>query len=153
MRERGLQVRPLRRFVRTTNGEHDSPVFLNLARELVATGADQLWVADITYIATARGSLYLAVVVLDDWSRRVVGYALGRQLDTRGGLGSKISNAFRSALCDCEGRRRKVVSSATETELENALRPGPIQQLRPVQPRGFAPKQGAIKNTSAWGQN
>jgi putative transposase len=82
MRERGLQVRPLRRFVRTTDSEHDNPIFPNLARELVNTGADQLWVADITYIAIARGFVYLAVI-LDAWSRRVVGYALGRQIDTR----------------------------------------------------------------------
>ena len=82
MRERGLQVRPLRRFVRTPNSEHDSHSFPNLAREFVATGADQLWVADITYIAIARGLVYLALI-LDAWSRRVVGYALGRQSDTR----------------------------------------------------------------------
>jgi putative transposase len=82
MRERGLQVRPLRRFVRTTNSDHKSPIFPDLAREFTATGADQLWVADITYIAIARGFVYLAVI-LDAWSRRVVGYALSRQIDTR----------------------------------------------------------------------
>ena len=82
MRERGLQVRPLRRFVRTTDSEHDSPIFPNLARGLIPTGADQLWVADITYIAIGRGFVYLAVI-LDAWSRRVVGYALSRQIDTR----------------------------------------------------------------------
>jgi putative transposase len=82
MRERGLQVRPLRRFVRTTQSDHDSPIFPNLARGFIPTGADQLWVADITYIAIARGFVYLAVI-LDAWSRRVVGYALGRQIDTR----------------------------------------------------------------------
>lgn len=82
MRERGLQVRPLRRFVRTTDSEHDSPIFPNLARGFVATGTDQLWVADITYIAIGSGFVYLAVI-LDAWSRRVVGYALGRQIDTR----------------------------------------------------------------------
>ena len=82
MRERGLQVRPLRRFVRTTDSEHNSPIFPNLARGFIATGADRLWVADITYIAIARGFVYLAVI-LDAWSRRVVGYALGSQIDTR----------------------------------------------------------------------
>ncbi|HLH74538.1 MAG TPA: IS3 family transposase [Chloroflexota bacterium] len=45
MRERGLQVRPLRRFVRTTDSEHDSPIFPNLARGFIATGADQLWLS------------------------------------------------------------------------------------------------------------
>ena len=82
MRERGLQVRPLRRFVRTTDSEHDSPIFPNLARGFVATGPDQLWVADITYIAIGSGFVYLAVI-LDAWSRRVVSYALGRQIGTR----------------------------------------------------------------------
>lgn len=82
MRDRGLQVRPLRRFVRTTDSEHDSPIFPNLARGFIATGTNQLWVADITYIAIGRGFVYLAVI-LDAWSRRVVGYALGRQIDTR----------------------------------------------------------------------
>jgi putative transposase len=82
MREQALQVRPLRRFVRTTDSQHDSPIFPNLARGFIPTAADQLWVADITYIAIARGFVYLAVI-LDAWSRRVVGYALGRQIDTR----------------------------------------------------------------------
>ena len=82
MRAQGLQVRPLRRFVRTTDSQHDSPIFPNLARGFIPTAADQLWVADITYIAIARGFVYLAVI-LDAWSRRVVGYALGRQIDTR----------------------------------------------------------------------
>jgi putative transposase len=82
MRQQGLQVRPLRRFVRTTDSQHDSPIFPNLARALIPAAADQLWVADITYIAIARGFVYLAVI-LDAWSRRVVGYALGRQIDTR----------------------------------------------------------------------
>jgi putative transposase len=82
MRQRGLQVRPLRRFVRTTDSQHDSPIFPNLARGFTPTAADQLWVADITYIAIGRSFVYLAVI-LDGWSRRVVGYALGRQIDTR----------------------------------------------------------------------
>jgi len=47
MREHELQVRPLRRFVRTTDSQHDNPIFPNLARGLIPTAADQLWVADI----------------------------------------------------------------------------------------------------------
>ena len=82
MRQRQLQVRPLKRFVRTTQSQHDSPIFPDLARGLIPTAADQLWVADITYVAISRGFVYLAVI-LDAWSRRVVGYALGRQIDTR----------------------------------------------------------------------
>jgi putative transposase len=75
-------VRPLRRFVRTTDSQPDSPIFPNRARGFIPTAADQLWVADIRYIAIARGFVYLEVI-LDGWSRRMAGYALGRQIDTR----------------------------------------------------------------------
>ena len=82
MRQNGLQVRPLRKFVRTTDSDHDGPIFPNLARGFRPTGPNQLWVGDITYIRIAAGFVYLAVI-LDAWSRRVIGYALGRQIDTR----------------------------------------------------------------------
>jgi len=82
MRQNGLQVRPLRRFVRTTDSDHDGPIFPNLARGFRPTGPNQLWVGHITYIRIAAGFVYLAVI-LDAWSRRMIGYALGRQIDTR----------------------------------------------------------------------
>ena len=82
MRDNGLQVRPLRRFVRTTDSDHNGPIFPNLVREFVPAMPNQLWVADFSYIAIAKGFVYLAAV-LDAWSRRVVGYALSRRLDTR----------------------------------------------------------------------
>jgi putative transposase len=82
MRKQGLQVRPLRRFVLTTNSEHDDPIFPNRARGFTATAIDQLWVADITYIAIATGFVYLAAI-LDAWSRRVIGYAISRSIDAR----------------------------------------------------------------------
>ncbi len=82
MREHALTVRPRRRFVATTDSDHDGPIFPNLAKDVVPTGANQLWVADITYIAIAVGFVYLAAI-LDAWSRRVVGYAIGRRIDAR----------------------------------------------------------------------
>ena len=82
MRLHGLQVRPRRRYVATTDSDHDGPIFPNLARDLDPSGPDQLWVADITYVAVAVGFVYLAVI-LDAWSRRVVGYALGKSIDAR----------------------------------------------------------------------
>ena len=82
MRQNGLQVRPLRKFVRTTDSDHDRPIFPNFARGFRPTGPNQLWVGDITYIRIVAGFVYLAVI-LDAWSRRVIGYALGRQIDTR----------------------------------------------------------------------
>src|SRR5258705_3552677 len=72
MREHGLTVRPRRRFVATTDSNHDGPIFPNLAKDVVPTGRNELWVADITYIAIAVGFVYLAAI-LDAWSRRVVG--------------------------------------------------------------------------------
>ncbi len=77
-----LNPRHKRRYVATTDSDHDGPIFPNRARDLVLDGPDQLWVADLTYVAVATGSVYLAVI-LDAWSRRVVGYALGRMLDAR----------------------------------------------------------------------
>ena len=82
MRLHGFQVRPRRRYVATTDSDHGSPIFPNLAKEMMPDGPDQLWVADITYIAIATGFVYLAVI-LDAWSRRVVGYALGRTIEAR----------------------------------------------------------------------
>jgi len=81
MRIGGVQVRPRRRFIRTTHSDHDNPIFPNLARYVVVTGPNQLWVGDITYIAVAGRFVYLAVI-LDAWSRRVIGYALGGQIAT-----------------------------------------------------------------------
>src|SRR5437667_11487779 len=52
------------------------------AENLVPTRLNQLWVADITYIAIATGFVYLAAI-LDAWSRRVVGYAIGKRIDAR----------------------------------------------------------------------
>ena len=82
MREHGLSVRPRRRFVATTDSDHDGPIFPNLAKDVLPAGPNELWVADITYIAIATGFVYLAAI-LDAWSRRVVGYAIGRRVDAR----------------------------------------------------------------------
>ena len=82
MREHELQPRRRRRYVATTDSDHDSPIFPDRARGLVLTGPDQLWVADITYIEIDKGFVYIAAI-LDAWSRRVVGYAIGRSIDAR----------------------------------------------------------------------
>lgn len=82
MKEQELTVRPRRRYVVTTDSNHAGPVFPDLARAVVLTAPNQLWVADLTYIAIAKGFVYLAVI-LDAWSRRVVGYAIGRSMDAR----------------------------------------------------------------------
>lgn len=82
MREDNLLCLRKRRFVKTTNSEHSLPVYQNRAAKLTVSGLDQLWVSDITYIRLANEFVYLAVV-LDAFSRRVVGWHLSRRLDAR----------------------------------------------------------------------
>jgi transposase InsO family protein len=76
-----LGVQP-RRFVVTTDSDHRFEVYLNLASRMRLTGINQLWVADITYIRLHQEFVYLAVV-LDAYSRKVVGWALDRTLAAR----------------------------------------------------------------------
>ncbi len=82
MRAAGLQGLRPRRFVTTTVGDPAADRALDqVDRHFAAEGPDRLWVADITYIPTWAGFLYLAIV-LDVWSRRVVGWAMEPHLKT-----------------------------------------------------------------------
>jgi len=83
MRESGLQGRQKRRYrVRTTDSRHDEPIAPNrLALAPTPTKPDEVWVSDITYVETAEGWVYLAGV-LDLYSRRLIGWAMGSSLDT-----------------------------------------------------------------------
>lgn len=71
-----------RAYVTTTDSNHKLTVYPNLARELVLSNINQLWVADITYIRLKREFIYLAVL-LDAFSRRCIGWALSRQINTQ----------------------------------------------------------------------
>jgi putative transposase len=82
MREHGLQPKARRRFIATTDSDHDSPIFPNLAKDVAPTGPNQLWVSDITYVALPRRFIYVAII-LDARSRLIVGYAIGRSIDAR----------------------------------------------------------------------
>ena len=81
MRERGLCARKTRRFVKTTDSNHAYPVYPNLIKNLKVTGVNQVWVADITYIRIIAAFVYLAVI-LDLYSRKAIGYAVSRSIDT-----------------------------------------------------------------------
>ena len=82
MREHDLQPRRPRRYVATTDSDHDQPIYPNRTKGLTIDGPNQLWVADITYVAIVEGFAYVAVI-LDAWSRRAVGYAISRSIDVR----------------------------------------------------------------------
>ncbi len=82
MRENDLNPKRKRRYVATTDSDHGSPIYPNVVGKLEVHGPNQLWVGDITYVAISAGFVYLAVI-LDAWSRKVIGYGLGRNIDTR----------------------------------------------------------------------
>lgn len=82
MREDNLLCLRKRRFVATTNSAHGLKVYPNLAAALVVSGINQLWRADITYIRLLEEFIYLAVV-LDAFSRRVIGWALDSTLEAK----------------------------------------------------------------------
>jgi transposase InsO family protein len=81
MREDNLLAIRRRKFVVTTESDHAFRIHPNLAQHLELTDVNQLWVADITYVRLQDEFVYLAVV-LDAYSRRVIGWALGRTLES-----------------------------------------------------------------------
>ena len=80
LREDNLLCIRKRKFMVTTDSNHGRKIYPNLARTMVLTGMDQLWVADITYIRLREEFVFLAVI-LDAYSRRVIGWALDRTLE------------------------------------------------------------------------
>jgi putative transposase len=94
MRAENLCGRQQRRYrVQTTNSKHDEPIAPNrLAQAPKASARNQLWVADITYIETQEGWLYLAAI-LDLYSRKIVGWAMSERIDT-----TLVLNALAMAL-------------------------------------------------------
>jgi putative transposase len=82
MRTDNLLAVRFRKFVLTTDSQHDGQVYVNLAARLTLTGINQLWVADITYIHLRAEFVYLAVVI-DRFSRKAIGWALDRSLAAR----------------------------------------------------------------------
>ncbi len=94
MRQAKIRAKTKRKFVpRTTDSTHRQPVAANLlARDFAADSANRKWVADITYVPTGEGWLYLAAV-LDCFSRKIVGWAMEDHMET-----DLVSNALKMAL-------------------------------------------------------
>ena len=115
----GLGVKRRRRFVATTDSAHDQPIFPNLYRNVIPTRLDLVWVADITYIRLEVGFCYLAAV-LDACSRKVVGYAISRNIDaqlTRAALNAAITVRKPLPGCIHHSDRGSQYASASYREL------------------------------------
>ena len=82
MREESLQCQVKRHWVKTTDSDHPYRVYPNLVKGVTVTRPNEVWVADITYIRILTGFLYLAVI-LDLFSRKVIGWALSHHIDTQ----------------------------------------------------------------------
>jgi len=87
LREKSLLLERLPGAPKTTNSRHSLPVFRNLVKEATLSGPNQAWASDITYIRTGEGFLYLSLI-MDLWSRKIVGYHAGDTLETEGALRS-----------------------------------------------------------------
>ena len=87
---------------KTTQVDPNLPVFKNLIKRLAESGPNQVWVADITYLRTKEGFLYLGLIT-DRWSRKIVGYHLGQTLETR-----QVLKALAMALKGLQGSERPI---------------------------------------------
>lgn len=94
LRANNLLIQPKKKSCRTTDSRHSMPVFSNLVKDLEVTGANQVWVSDITYIRTEEGYVYLSSI-MDRYSRKIVGYHCSDSLEAEGCL-----NALDQALGD-----------------------------------------------------
>lgn len=93
MRDAGLRSKVRRRFVVTTDSNHAHPIAENIvARDFTAAAPNEKWAADITYIRTLNGWLYLAAV-MDLYSRRIVGWSFSTYIDT-----ALVCAALKSAI-------------------------------------------------------
>jgi len=92
LRESGLQIRPKKRFVQTTQSNHDCLVYPNLIQGMSIDGPNQVWAGDITYIRIENGFVFLAVL-LDLYSRKIIGWSISKKIDRNLTL-----NALRMAI-------------------------------------------------------
>lgn len=80
MKQFQLQIRPRKKFVATTDSNHDFNIYPNLLPEMSIDGPNQVWTSDITYIRIENGFVYLAVV-MDLFSRKIIGWQVSKKID------------------------------------------------------------------------
>lgn len=87
-----LQIRPKKKFVKTTDSNHSHRVYPNLIEEMTLTDINQVWASDITYIRIENGFVYLAVI-LDLFSRKAIGWQISKRID-----GELVLDALKMAI-------------------------------------------------------
>jgi len=131
MREDNLLAVQPRAWVQTTDSNHDLKVYLNLAVRMQLSGINQLWVADITYIRLQTEFVYLAVV-LDAFSRKVVGWALGRSLAEQLPMSAGAGHRATPAAARAGASLRSWQSVCLPGVCEPASKPGHTAQHEPA---------------------
>ena len=113
MRQQGIRAKSVKRFIRTTDSNHRLPVAANiLDRDFTPTRPNESWLADITYVPTREGWLYLAVVE-DLFSRMVVGWSMDATMESR-----LVVDALEMALA-----RRRPARGCWRTRIAGASTP------------------------------
>ncbi len=103
MREYGLSIHPRKRYVQTTMSKHWMRKYPNLIKQTSATGPEQVWVSDITYIKTEEGNCYLNMIT-DAYSRKIVGYAVDDNMEA-----SNMVKALEMALMNRIDKEAKII--------------------------------------------
>ncbi len=149
MQKNGLLCQRKRKYRRTTNSKHPYPRYPNLIKEIVPTAPNQIWVSDITYIRITDSFIYLAVI-LDLFSRKVVGYSILQSLDAKltlsalnmaitirlpdGGLVHHSDQGFQYAWPEYTNKLKKhkirISMAATGNPYENAFAESFIKTLK-----------------------
>lgn len=107
---------------KTTSFNANLPVFRNRVKSLALTGRNQVWVADITYIRTTEGFMYLGLIT-DKWSRKIVGFNLGETLETGG-----VLRALAMALKGLEGSEQPIHHSDRGCQYASHAYVGRVEQ-------------------------
>jgi putative transposase len=162
MKANNLNVKPKRRYVRTTDSDHPYPVYPNLYGNVIPMKPDIVWVADITYLELEAGFAYLAVI-LDACSRKVIGYAIAKRMTAELALaaldqaiaarkpkpGSCIhhsdrgvqyaSNAYRKALADhgLVGSMSSIANPYHNAQAESFMKTLKVEEVYPARYRTY----------------
>jgi transposase InsO family protein len=92
LREDGLLIKTSKRYIQTTDSKHHFRKYDNIAKNMLVTAPEQLWVSDITYVRSSEGWMFLSLIT-DAFSRKIVGYSVADNMEA-----VTVANALKMAL-------------------------------------------------------